>query len=105
VRTKHQLDLDPNLDGTQKNLDDRRYGGREEQRIPRVGGGAGAAEGGRPPESEAMILPLTSDEALNKTRPQSKNEALVVDLARGLDSGSMIEQAYSILMKAAYGVG
>jgi len=31
---KHQLNLDPNPEGTQKNLDDRRYGGREEQRIP-----------------------------------------------------------------------
>jgi len=30
VRTKHQLILDPNPEGTQKNLDDRRYGGREE---------------------------------------------------------------------------
>ena len=45
VRTKHQLNLDPNPEGTQKNLDDRRYGGREEQRIPHVGGGAGAAQG------------------------------------------------------------
>jgi len=35
VRTKHQLNLDPNPEGAQKNLDDRRYGGREEQRIPR----------------------------------------------------------------------
>ena len=43
VRAKHQLNLDPNPEGTQKNLDARRYGGREEQRIPRVGGGAGAA--------------------------------------------------------------
>ena len=43
VRTKDQLNLDPNPEGTQKNLDDRRYGGREEQRI--VGGGAGAAQG------------------------------------------------------------
>jgi len=43
VRTKHQINLDPNPEGTQKNLDDRRYGGREEQRI--VGGGAGAAQG------------------------------------------------------------
>ena len=25
VRTKHQLNLDPNPEGTQKNLDDRRY--------------------------------------------------------------------------------
>ena len=37
VRTKHQLNLDPNPEGTQKILDDRRYGGREEQRIPHVG--------------------------------------------------------------------
>jgi hypothetical protein len=34
VRTKHQLNLDPNPEGTQKNLDARRYGGRKEQRIP-----------------------------------------------------------------------
>ena len=45
VRTKHQLNLDPNPEGTQKNLDDRRYDGREEQRILHVGGGAGAAQG------------------------------------------------------------
>jgi hypothetical protein len=45
VRTKHQLNLDPDPEGTQKNLDVRRYGGREEQRIPHVGGGAGAAQG------------------------------------------------------------
>jgi hypothetical protein len=42
---------------------------------------------------EAMILPITPD------------EALVVDITRGLESGTMIEQAHSILMKAAYGVG
>jgi len=41
---KYQLNLDPNPEGTQKNLDDRRYGGREEQHIPHVGG-AGAAQG------------------------------------------------------------
>ena len=45
MRTKHQLNLDPNPEGTQKNPDDRRYGGREEQRIPHVGGGAGGAQG------------------------------------------------------------
>jgi len=45
VRTKHQLNLDPHPEGTQKNLDDRRYCGREEQRIPHVRGGAGAAQG------------------------------------------------------------
>jgi hypothetical protein len=44
-KTKHQLNLDPNPEGTQKNLDDRRYVGQEEQRIPHVGGGAGAAQG------------------------------------------------------------
>jgi len=41
VRTQHQLNLDPNPEGTQKILDDRQYGGREEQRILHVGGGAG----------------------------------------------------------------
>jgi hypothetical protein len=47
-----------------------------------------------PPDgAEEVILPLTPD------------EALVVDVARGLDSGSMIEQAHSILIKATYGVG
>ena len=45
MRTKHQLNLDPNPEGTQKILDDRRYGGRKEQLIPHVGGGAGAAQG------------------------------------------------------------
>jgi hypothetical protein len=42
---KHQLNLNPAPEGTQKNLDARRYGDREEQRIPRVGGSAGAAQG------------------------------------------------------------
>jgi hypothetical protein len=52
-----------------------------------------ALEDGRPTEAETMILPLTPD------------ESLVVDVARGLDSGSMIEQAHRILMQALYGVG
>jgi hypothetical protein len=30
---------------------------------------------------------------------------LVVDVARGLDSGSMIEQAHHILMQVSYSVG
>ena len=47
----------------------------------------------RPSEAEAMILPRTPD------------EALVVDVARGLDSGSMIEQAHRILMQVSYSVG
>ena len=37
------------------------------------------------PEAATIFLPLTPD------------EALVVDVARGLDSGSMIEQAHRIL--------
>ena len=45
VRTKHQLNLDPNPEETQKILDDRRYGGWEEQRSPHVGGGAKGAQG------------------------------------------------------------
>ena len=45
MHTKHQLNLDPNPEGTQKILDDRRYGGRKEQRVPCVGGDAGATQG------------------------------------------------------------
>ena len=40
----------------------------------------------RPSEAEAMILPRTPD------------ESLVVDVARGLDSGSMIEQAHRMVV-------
>ena len=47
----------------------------------------------RPSEAEAMILPRTPD------------ESLVVDVARGLDSGSMIEQAHRILMQVPCSVG
>jgi hypothetical protein len=47
----------------------------------------------RPTEAETMILPLTPD------------EALVVDIARGLDNGSMTEQAHRILMQVPYSVG
>jgi len=42
----------------------------------------------RPSEAETMILPRTPD------------ETLVVDVARGLDSGSMIEQAHRVLTEA-----
>jgi hypothetical protein len=48
---------------------------------------------GRGTETETMILPLTPD------------EALVVDVARGLGSGSMIEQAHRILMQVPCCVG
>ena len=44
-------------------------------------------------EAETMILPRTPD------------EPLVVDVARGLDRGSMIEQAHRVLMHVAYSVG
>ena len=47
----------------------------------------------RPSEAETMILPRTPD------------ESLVVDVTRGLDSGSMIEQAHRILMQVSYSVG
>jgi len=35
----------------------------------------------------------------------SPDEAPVVDVARGLDNGTMTEQAHSVLVEAAYGVG
>ena len=47
----------------------------------------------RPSEAEPVILPRTPD------------EPLVVDVARGLDRGSMIEQAHRVLMHVAYSVG
>ena len=37
--------------------------------------------------------------------PRTPDEPLVVDVARGLDSGSMIEQAHRVFMHAAYRVG
>ena len=37
--------------------------------------------------------------------PRTPDESLVVDVARGLDSGSMIEQTHRILMHVAYSVG
>ena len=61
----------------------RAEGGEEESQFGLV-----APEDVRPSEAEMMILPGTPD------------EALVVDVARGLDSGSMIEQAHRILIQA-----
>ena len=60
-----------------------RAGGREEESQV----GLVLPEDVRPSEAGTMILPL------------SPHEALVVDVARGLDSGSMIEQAHNILMQ------
>jgi hypothetical protein len=44
-------------------------------------------------EAEAMVIPLLPD------------EGLLDDVARGLNAGSMIEQANSVLVEAAYGFG
>jgi hypothetical protein len=63
----------------------RAEGGEEESQFGLV-----APEDVRPTEAGAMILPRTSD------------ESLVVDVARGLGSGSMIEQAHSILMQISW---
>jgi hypothetical protein len=62
----------------------RAEGGEEESQVGLV-----VPEDVRATEAETMILPRTPD------------EALVVDVARGHDSGSMIEQAYCILIIAA----
>ena len=66
----------------------RSEGGEKESQFGLV-----SMEDGRPAEAETMVLPLTT------------NEAPVVDVARGLDSGRMIEQAHRFLMQAPYGVG
>ena len=53
-------------------------------------GGLVAPKDGRPTEAKVTILPLMPD------------EAVVVNVARGLEGGTMIERAHSILIKAAY---
>jgi len=68
----------------------RAEGSEEESQVTRS---AWLPEDVRPSEAETMILPSTPD------------ESLVVDVARGLDSGSMIEQAHRILMQVSYSVG
>jgi len=62
----------------------RAEGSEEESQFGLVG-----PEDVRPSEAETMIL----------------DESLVVDVARGLDSGSIIEQAHRILMQVSYSVG
>ena len=44
-------------------------------------------------------------EAETVIRPRTPDEPLVVDVARGLDSGSMIEQTHRIRMQVSYSVG
>ena len=63
-------------------------GRKEEAKVSLV-----APEDVGPAETEAVILARPPD------------EPLVVDVARGLDSGSMIEQAHRILMQVSYSVG
>ena len=63
-------------------------GRKEEAKVSLV-----APEDVGPAEAEAVILPRTPD------------EPLVVDVARGLDSGSMIEQTHRIRMQVSYSVG
>jgi hypothetical protein len=66
----------------------RAEGGEEESQFGLV-----APEDVRPTEAETMILLRTPD------------AALVIDVARGLDNGSMIEQAHRILMQEPDSVG
>ena len=85
-------------------------------RLPRSWNGEGEvlgvvpllrAEGGEEESQVGLVVPkdVRSTEAETMILPRTPDEALVVDVARGLDSGSMIEQAHSILIKATYGVG
>jgi len=64
----------------------RAEGGEQESQFGLV-----APEDVRPTEAELMIIPT--------------DEALIVNVARGLDSGSMIEQAHHIIMQVPYSVG
>jgi hypothetical protein len=59
------------------------------------------AEGGEEESQCGLVVPedIRATEAETMILPRTPNEALVVDVARGLDSGSMIEQAYRILMQ------
>ena len=57
--------------------------GREEE----ADVGLEAAEDGRTPEAQAMVLPLAPD------------EALVVNVARGLGGGNMVEEAGCVLVQ------
>ena len=66
----------------------RAEGGEEESQFGLV-----VPEGIRATEAETMILPRTPD------------EPLVVDVARGLDGGGMIEQTHRIRMHVSYRVG
>ena len=62
-------------------------GRKEEAKVSLV-----APEDVGPAEAEAVILPRTPD------------EPLVVDVARGLDGGSMIEQTHRMRMQTSYSV-
>jgi len=65
------------------------------------------AEGSEEESQVGLVLPedVRPSEAETMTLPRTPDESLVVDVARGLDSGSMIEQAHRILMQISYSVG
>ena len=65
------------------------------------------AEGGEEESQVGLVVPkdVRSTEAETMILPRTPDEALVVDVARGLDSGSMIEQAHRIQMQVPYSVG
>ena len=65
------------------------------------------AEGGEEESQFGLVVPedIRATEAETMILPRTPDEALVVDIARGLDSGSMIEQAHRILMQVPYSVG
>jgi len=65
------------------------------------------AEGGEEESQVGLVVPedIRATEAETMILPRTPDEALVVDVARGLDSGSMIEQAYCILMQVPCSVG
>lgn len=64
------------------------------------------AEGG---EEEAQVLVATEDGSLavaeEMVLPLPPNEALVVNVTRGLDACTMMEQTNSVLVHPAHGVG
>ena len=91
----------------------RGYGDQPPSRSPRAWNGEGEVLGVVPllcaqgREEEAQISLVAPEdvgpaEAETVILPRTPDEALVVDVARGLDSGSMIEQSHRILMQVSY---
>jgi hypothetical protein len=65
------------------------------------------AEGSEEESQVGLVVPedIRATEAETMILPHTPDEALVVDVARGLDGGSMIEQAHRILMQVPCRVG